>query len=354
MKRLLTALVAVFLCLPAYAAVLYVPHFVQFFDDDGDPCNGCKLYTYTAGTTTPKATYTTETGGVSNANPVVMDASGRAVIFLTGSYKFRLEDANGNLIRETDNVTAFSTQTAGVDSITTNFTEAVVASGDSIIFADASDSNTTKRDTVDGVVDVVASTLAGKTDTVIAYSDKITFYDNSDSNLPKTDTTQGLRDLLLASLAVQVSTSGTAVNFPSASESIPAGTKAIHILFNGVSTNGTNRYILTIGDSGGLETTGYSSTISTGGSTNASTAGFQLTNETVAADAHSGWITLRLMDAATNTWVYGSQLNNPSTGPYVFSGAGSKTLSDVLTQFSITTIGGTNTFDAGKISVQYE
>lgn len=195
MKRLLATLAVVFLCLPASAAVLYTPHFVQFFDDDGDPCNGCKLYTYTAGTTTPKATYTTAAGSIANANPVVMDASGRAVIFLSGSYKFRLETSSGSLIRETDNVTAFSAQTGSVDDIVTNFTEAVVASGDSVIFADASDSNTTKRDTVDGVVDVVASTLAAKTDTVIASDDKLMFFDFSSSDLPKTDTVAGLLDL---------------------------------------------------------------------------------------------------------------------------------------------------------------
>lgn len=136
-------------------AVLYTPHFVQFFNSNGDPLNGGKLYTYAAGTTTPKATYTTEAGSVANANPVVLDSAGRAVVFLTGSYKFRLEDSLGNLIRETDNVTAFSTQASTVDNIVANFTEAVVVAADSFIFADASDSNATRRDTIQGILDLV-------------------------------------------------------------------------------------------------------------------------------------------------------------------------------------------------------
>ena len=137
-------------------AVLYTPHFVQFFNSNGDPLSGGKLFTYSAGTITPKSTYTNEGGAVPNANPVVLDSAGRAVVFLTGSYKFRLEDSLGNLIRETDNVTAFSTQASTVDNIVANFTEDVVTAADSFIFADASDSNTTKRDTIQGILDLVS------------------------------------------------------------------------------------------------------------------------------------------------------------------------------------------------------
>ena len=136
-------------------AVLYAQHFVQFFDNDGAPLNGGKLYTYEAGTTTPKDTYTTAAGSTPNANPVVLDSAGRAVVFLTGSYKFRLETSSGTLVKETDNVTAFTTQDATVDDITANFTEDTIATDDSIIFSDVSDSGNTKRDTVQGILDLV-------------------------------------------------------------------------------------------------------------------------------------------------------------------------------------------------------
>lgn len=138
-------------------AVLYTPHFIQFLDDDGNPLAGGRLYTYSAGTTTPKATYTTEAATVANANPVVLDSAGRAVVFLTGSYKFRLEDSLGNLIEETDNVTSFATGESGVDDIVANFTKDVITAADSIIFSDASDGNATKRDTVQGIIDSLPS-----------------------------------------------------------------------------------------------------------------------------------------------------------------------------------------------------
>lgn len=62
------------------------------FDADGLPLAGGKLYTYAAGTTTPKATYTTEAAGTPNTNPVILDADGYANVWLgDGSYKLVLK-----------------------------------------------------------------------------------------------------------------------------------------------------------------------------------------------------------------------------------------------------------------------
>ena len=49
----------------------------QFFDDNGTPLVGGKLYTYASGTTTPIATYTTSAGTVANTNPIILNAGGR-------------------------------------------------------------------------------------------------------------------------------------------------------------------------------------------------------------------------------------------------------------------------------------
>jgi hypothetical protein len=89
-------------------AVLYTPHFIQFSDGNGVPYAGGKLYTYAAGTDTPKATYTTAAGTVENANPVVLDSAGRATIFLSGSYKFTLTTSADVLVKTTDNITSFT------------------------------------------------------------------------------------------------------------------------------------------------------------------------------------------------------------------------------------------------------
>ena len=80
----------------------------QFLDENGDPLALGTVTTYAAGTTTPKVTYTTEAGTTTNANPIVLDASGRADIFLTDgeAYKFILKDALATTEWTVDNITA--------------------------------------------------------------------------------------------------------------------------------------------------------------------------------------------------------------------------------------------------------
>ena len=141
-------------------AVLYSEHFVQFLDNNGDPLSGGKLYTYEAGTTTPKASYTDETAGTANANPVILDSAGRATVFVDGTYKYTLHDANDVLVRETDNVTSFSTSTTvNIDGQT----EDTVALADFIVFSDTSDGGTTKKDDVQGLIDLVGGGGSGIT-----------------------------------------------------------------------------------------------------------------------------------------------------------------------------------------------
>lgn len=77
---------------------LCLPIRQRFFDSDGLPLAGGLLYSYVAGTSTPQGTYSNSTG-TANTNPVVLDASGYADIWLdpTLSYKFVLKDSSGNL-----------------------------------------------------------------------------------------------------------------------------------------------------------------------------------------------------------------------------------------------------------------
>jgi hypothetical protein len=63
----------------------------QFFDNNGAPADGYKICSFAAGTSTPLATYTSSTGGSQNTNPVVLDSSGRANIWLgSNSYKLTM------------------------------------------------------------------------------------------------------------------------------------------------------------------------------------------------------------------------------------------------------------------------
>ncbi len=79
----------------------------QFFDDDGTVCAGCKLYTSVAGTSTPQATYADAALSSAHTNPIVLDAAGRATIFLAAaSYKFQLTDAHDATIWTQDHIQA--------------------------------------------------------------------------------------------------------------------------------------------------------------------------------------------------------------------------------------------------------
>jgi hypothetical protein len=80
----------------------------QFFDDNGVPLAGGLIYTYQAGSSTPLVTYTDNGGNIANANPIVLDSSGRTpqqIWLLTGfSYKFVLQNADAVLIQTLDNI----------------------------------------------------------------------------------------------------------------------------------------------------------------------------------------------------------------------------------------------------------
>lgn len=84
---------------------------MQFFDDNGDPLVGGKLYTYEAGgPSIPLATYTDSTGGTPNANPTILDSAGRANIWLTNQlYYWELTDSNDVQLWTADNVGSINT-----------------------------------------------------------------------------------------------------------------------------------------------------------------------------------------------------------------------------------------------------
>lgn len=92
----------------AQVAVTPAPFVVSPYFNGALPCNGCLLYTYAAGTTTPLATYTDYTGVTPNANPVVLDSSGYGSVWLGPSaYKLVLKDSTGVTIKTVDGVVGF-------------------------------------------------------------------------------------------------------------------------------------------------------------------------------------------------------------------------------------------------------
>jgi hypothetical protein len=143
------------------------------------------------------------------------------------------------------------------------------------------------------------------------------------------------------------STSGTSINF----NSIPAWVKRLTVMFAGVSTSGTSNIQIQLGDSGGIENTGYVSTASVNGTTLAtSTAGFITSGTTAAATTVNGWYAICLI--GSNIWTGGGSLARADGN--MNNAGGAKTLSDTLTQIRITTVNGTDTFDAGTVNIMYE
>lgn len=136
---------------------------------------------------------------------------------------------------------------------------------------------------------------------------------------------------------------GTAVNFTD----IPSWVKRITIMFAGLSLSGGGTMCVQLGDSGGIEQTGYLGADSGG---NSHTVGFRLTPGVTANDSISSNAFLTKV-SSDNTWVF-SYCASALSQPYVSSGI--KTTSDTLTQLRITTIEGTAPFDGGTINILYE
>jgi hypothetical protein len=150
----------------------------------------------------------------------------------------------------------------------------------------------------------------------------------------------------------KVSTSGTSIDFTS----IPSWAEKITVMFNGVSTNGTSNFLLQLG-SGSVETTGYLGSVidvqtaNLGSGGLASTSGLPLTVVILAAELYNGH--MLLTNISSNIWISSHNLGN-TTASKQNIGSGSKTISGTLDRVRITTVNGTDTFDAGSINILIE
>ena len=96
----------------------------QFFNNDGTVLSGGKIYTYAAGTTTPKATYTTSAGTIAHSNPIILDSAGRVpggeVWLLASTYKFVLNTSTDVLIATYDNISGIGAAEFQLQNFTGN------------------------------------------------------------------------------------------------------------------------------------------------------------------------------------------------------------------------------------------
>lgn len=136
--------------------------------------------------------------------------------------------------------------------------------------------------------------------------------------------------------------SGTSVDFTG----IPSWVKRITVMLSDISLNATDDLLVQIGDSGGIETTGYTSgsqsvlnstigyIIRIGGGTRILNGAMYISNIN-----SNSWISIHSGNAGTLNDVYGG---------------GTKTLSSTLDRIRVTSVTGTSTFDAGTINISYE
>ena len=426
----------------------------QFFDDNGSPLVGGKLYTYASGTTTPLATYTTSAGTVANTNPIILNAGGRTpneIWLATGVlFKFVLKTSTDVLIGTYDGIPSVNDpfgiysqlgSVAGTNAITATATPTLTAyaSGATYSFV-AANTNTgaatlsidglaAKSITKNGSVALSAGDVqSGKMMLVeydgttfqllnnIVYGGSITngtivsltapmsvanggtgvatlttnnvvlgngasavqfVAPSTSGNLLTSDGTTwaSTTPAIIAPTAIgQVpfstngtsytatqkitqmtavaSTSGTSIDFTS----IPSWVKRITVMLSGVSTNGTSIPQIQLGTSSGPETSSYLGTC-TGGNTAitsvAYSAGFllQIASGNDANAVRHGSVMFTLV--GSNIWV-AQGIISLSNLTYFYATAGSKTLAGTLDRVRLTTVNGTDTFDAGTVNVMYE
>ena len=196
--------------------------------------------------------------------------------------------------------------------------------------------------------------ITGKGSGKVKLGDGNLLFPDSDGSANQYIKTDGSANLAFATLPTagftlgteQATTSGTSKTF----SGIPAGVTMVSLLFFGVSysASGQDTYIIQLGDSGGIETSGYVSSSTMQSSQDfASTNAFGLELDEGERALH-GIMTFALEDSSTNTWV-ASGVMRAGTPRILFVG-GSKPLSGVLTQLKISGV----TFDAGALNILYQ
>ena len=157
----------------------------------------------------------------------------------------------------------------------------------------------------------------------------------------------------ITSGTVVASTSGTSIDFTS----IPSYVKRITVMFDGVSLNGSSVLVVRLGTSGGFATTGYNTMLGTLTTTNNTTRGLLATTYfpiQFGGDAsHTVAGNIVFTNLTSNTWTGTGIFVNAVPGN-LDSVSGGISLGGALTQVRITTVSGTDTFDAGSINILYE
>jgi hypothetical protein len=146
----------------------------------------------------------------------------------------------------------------------------------------------------------------------------------------------------------KATTSGTSIDFTG----IPSWVRRITVMFSGVSTSSTSNLLLRLGTSSGFVSSGYESIATEAASTVAtttSTAGMLLQFDTAAAETLNGQYVLT--NITGNAWV---MAGIGKSGSWLATASGYSALAATLDRVRLTTVNGTDTFDAGSVNIMYE
>ena len=388
---------------------------LQFFDANGDPLVGGKLYSYIAGTTTPQATYTDESGSTTNTNPVILDSRGEASVwFGPGTYKLKLTTAAdvdvwtvdylGSEITTADlaigvqtwlgTPTSANLRAAMVDETGTGvlvfantptlvtpavdvITEATPAVGvtiDGVLLKDNDVSaqdvtgsatvnapvvNATGTSSSGGIVRLYEDTDNGTnyvqlTAPALLSANRVLTLPDSVGTAGQALTTDGTGVLSFASIP----TAGTMLTGVAQTEleftNIPSWAKRITMAFAGLSASSNNLILIQMGTATAYETTGYTTAIQYLGISSATnTNGWLLAGNLADVNLYCGKFEFNRIDASANTWVGTGQILQLNGGLTVNLCVGYKSLGSVLTRIRLY-MNGTDTFDAGSVNILYE
>ena len=363
----------------------------QIFGSDGAPLVGGKIYTYLAGTSTPATTYTDYSAGTANTNPIILDSLGQANIWLLSSvsYKFIVRTATDVLLYTVDNIStpldisalaapppignttpntgAFTTLSAsgavtltglGAMKLNAGTTAERPTPSNGMIRYNTSTSllesyigGAWKSLIPDGSAVTSVATGTGLTGGPITTTGTIAI-DSTVATLTGTQTltNKTIQGGTITSGTTQATTSGTAFNFTG----IPSYVKRITVMFNGVSTSGTSFHLIQIG-AGTIQSSGYTSAAGRVNNSNntgcaAATTGFNDISDN-AGFVLTGAVILSTM--GSNVWTASGVLTAPDALVAMYM-SGSVTLTGTLDRVRITTVNGSDTFDAGSINILYE
>jgi hypothetical protein len=155
---------------------------------------------------------------------------------------------------------------------------------------------------------------------------------------------------------------GTALSYTQATNAnttldftgIPSWVKRVTVMFNGVSTSGTSFPRIQIG-AGSIQSSGYLGT----GTQFASASSAAVATGAGGFDIPSGVATavlsghMVLTTVGSNIWVVSGFIGKTEAA-YAFGFGGNVTLTGALDRVRITTVNGTDTFDAGSVNILYE